>query len=534
MSAEILHPFEELLQQRVVILDGAMGTMVQRYKLSESDFRGERFRDWSGKDLKGSNEVLLLTKPEIIEDIHTQYLLAGADIIETNTFSGTTIGLHDFLFKEEPRNGRKDPEFFQRVVDDPELRALAHEMNIVAAQVARRAADRVGNDSGTRRFVAGSLGPMPVTASLSPDVNDPSFRAVTFDQIRQSYADEVFGLLEGGVDLLLVETVFDTLNAKAALFAIADAFEKLGRSVPLMVSGTVTDLSGRMLSGQTVEAFLTSIAHAQPLVVGLNCALGPKEMRPYIEELAHTAPGYTSAYPNAGLPDPLSATGFPETPETLAPQLREWAENGWLNVVGGCCGTMPDHIRQIAQLVRGCAPRSTAGTAVRPAGVSPAASNAGETSAIGTSEAYVLRLSGLEPINITQDFGFVVVGERTNITGSPRFSKLILGGDFDAAVAVARQQVKGGANILDVNMDEGMIDSEATMTRFLNLIGSEPEIVRIPIMIDSSKWSVIEAGLRCIQGKGVVNSISLKNGEEEFLNHAAIVGRYGAAMIVMA
>nr|MBA2744171.1 homocysteine S-methyltransferase family protein [Chthoniobacterales bacterium] len=357
MSAEILHPFEELLQQRIVTLDGAMGTMVQRYKLTEADFRGERFRDWRGKDLKGSNELLLLTRPDVIEEIHTRYLRAGADLIETNTFSATTIGLHDFLFQQEPSNGRKDPDFFQRVVDDPALRELTREMNIAAAQLARRAADRVGNDTGQRRFVVGSLGPMPVTASLSPDVNDPSFRAVTFDQIRQSYADQVSGLLEGGVDILLVETVFDTLNAKAALFAIAGAFETNGRTVPLMVSGTVTDLSGRMLSGQTVEAFLTSIAHAHPLVVGLNCALGPKEMRPYIEELAHTAPRYTSAYPNAGLPDPLSETGFPETPESLAPQLREWAQNGWLNVVGGCCGTTPDHIKVIAESVRDCPPR---------------------------------------------------------------------------------------------------------------------------------------------------------------------------------
>lgn len=518
MSAEILHPFEELLQQRIVTLDGAMGTMVQRYKLTEADFRGERFRDWRGKDLKGSNELLLLTRPDAIEEIHTRYLQAGADLIETNTFSATTIGLHDFLFQQEPSNGRKDPDFFQRVVDDPALRQLTREMNIAAAQLARRAADRVGNDTGKRRFVVGSLGPMPVTASLSPDVNDPSFRAVTFDQIRQSYADQVSGLLEGGADILLVETVFDTLNAKAALFAIAEAFETNGRTVPLMVSGTVTDLSGRMLSGQTVEAFLTSIAHAHPLVVGLNCALGPKEMRPYIEELAHTAPRYTSAYPNAGLPDPLSETGFPETPESLAPQLREWAQNGWLNVVGGCCGTTPDHIKVIAESVRDCPPRSTA---VSPAGHS-------------TNETGVLRLSGLEPLNITPEFGFAVVGERTNITGSPRFSKLILGGDFDAAVAVARQQVKSGANILDVNVDEGMIDSEATMTRFLNLIGSEPEIARMPVMIDSSKWSVIEAGLRCIQGKGVVNSISLKNGEEEFLKQASLVRRFGAAVIVMA
>ena len=535
MATDLLHPFEALMRERIVILDGAMGTMVQRYKLSEQDFRGQRFADWSGKDLKGNNELLLLTNPAVIEEIHTQYLDAGADVIETNTFSGTTIGLHDFLFKEEPQNGRKDPEFFQRVVDDAELRGFAHEMNVVAAQIARRAADRIGNETGRRRFVAGSLGPMPVTASLSPDVNDPAFRAVTFEQIRQSYADQVLGLLEGGVDLLLVETIFDTLNAKAALVAIAESFQPTHRRVPLMISGTVTDLSGRMLSGQTVEAFLISIAHAHPLVVGLNCALGPKEMRPYIEELAHNATRYVSAYPNAGLPDPLSPTGFPETPESLAPQLRDWAQNGWLDVVGGCCGTTPDHIRQIAEIVRDCPPRSTAVSAVRPAGVSPVeASTAGETSAGHPAGTHVLRLSGLEPLNITSDTGFVVVGERTNITGSPKFSKLILGGDFDAAVAVARQQVNGGANILDVNMDEGMIDSEEAMTRFLNLIGSEPEIARIPIMIDSSKWSVIEAGLRCVQGKAVVNSISLKNGEEEFLRQAELVRRYGAATIVMA
>jgi 5-methyltetrahydrofolate--homocysteine methyltransferase len=514
-AEESLHPFEALMRQRIVILDGAMGTMVQRYKLSEAEFRGERFRDWRGKDLKGNNELLLLTKPEVIEEIHAQYLAAGADVIETNTFSATTIGLHDFLFTEEPKSGRKDPEFFQRVVDDGELRSLAREMNVVAAQLARRAADRVAHETGQQRFVAGALGPMPVTASLSPDVNDPAFRAVTFDQLRQSYADQVEGLLEGGVDILLVETVFDTLNAKAALFAIAEIFERGGKRLPLMVSGTVTDLSGRMLSGQTVEAFMTSISHARPLVVGLNCALGPKEMRPYIEELAFTAPTYVSSYPNAGLPDPLSATGFPETPESLAPQLREWAENGWLNVVGGCCGTTPDHIRRIAQTVRDC----------------PAREIRSRTTPTDTN---VLRLSGLEPLNITNDFGFVIVGERTNITGSPKFSKLILGGDFDGAVAVARQQVANGANILDINMDEGMIDSEAAMTRFLNLIGSEPEISRIPFMIDSSKWSVLEAGLRCIQGRGVVNSISLKNGEEAFLREAALVRRYGAAVIVMA
>ena len=510
-----LHPLEALLRQRIVLLDGAMGTMIQRHKLEEQDYRGTRFRDRKGKDLKGSLELLQLTKPEVIEQIHTQYLEAGADIIETNTFSATTLGLHDFLFSGEPDGGRKDQRFFQRVVDDAELRSLTREINEEAARIARRAADRVSEQTGTHRFVAGSMGPLPVTGSMSPDVNDPGFRAVSFDQLRQSYFDQAEALLAGGVDLLIVETIFDTLNAKAALFAIAEVFEKAGRKVPLMISGTVTDLSGRTLSGQTVEAFLTSIAHAQPLVVGLNCALGPDEMKPYIEELSHIAPTYLSTYPNAGLPDPLSETGFPETPESLAPKLGNWAKNGWLNLVGGCCGTTPEHIRAIANAVRGSKPRSIPGT---------------EREIPQQS----LQLSGFEPLNITPDMGFVIVGERTNITGSPKFSKLILGEDFEGAIAVARQQVKSGANILDVNMDEGMIDSEATMTRFLNLIGSEPEIARIPLMIDSSKWSVIEAGLKCVQGKAVVNSISLKNGEEDFLRQAQLVRRYGAAAIVMA
>ncbi|PZR77132.1 MAG: methionine synthase, partial [Chthoniobacterales bacterium] len=521
MPVENLHPLEALMRERIVLLDGAMGTMVQQYGLAESDYRGERFKDWTGKDLKGGLELLLLTKPKLIEEIHTLYLEAGADIIETNTFSATTIGLHDFLFQGKPENGRKDPEFFQRVVDDADFSALVREINLSAARVARHAADTVSNATGQRRFVAGSLGPLPVTASLSPDVNDPSFRAVTFDQIRKAYGEQAAALLKGGVDLLMVETIFDTLNAKAAIAAITELFEKSGKSVPLIISGTVTDRSGRILSGQTVEAFLTSIAHAKPLVVGLNCALGPGEMEPYIEELAHGTSLYTSAYPNAGLPDPLSPTGFPETPETLAPQLQKWVRNGWLNIVGGCCGTTPDHIRAIGEAIRDLPPRKMWERPQR-------------RDDRGTEAPPTLQLSGLEPLNITPEMGFVIVGERTNITGSPRFSKLILAGDFEAALAVARQQVKGGANILDVNMDEGMIDSEASMTKFLNLIGSEPEISRVPIMIDSSKWSVIEAGLKCVQGKAVVNSISLKNGEEEFLRQAALVRRYGAAVIVMA
>ncbi len=357
MATNGLHPLESLMRERIVVLDGAMGTMIQQCKLSETDYRGKRFHDWKGKDLKGSLELLNLTQPRVIEEIHSNYLDAGADIIETNTFSGTTIGLHDFLFQGEPARGHKDQEFFQRVVDDAGLHALVQEINFEAARIARRAADRVANETGQQRFVGGSMGPLPVAGSISPDVNDPAFRAVSFDQLRQTYFDEAKALLEGGVDLLIVETIFDTLNGKAALFAISDALEKSGRSVPLMISGTVIDKSGRNLSGQTVEALLISIAHAQPLIFGLNCSLGPDEMEPFVEELARISPYYMSAYPNAGLPDALSPTGFPETPDSFAPKVAAWAANGWLNVVGGCCGTTPEHIRVIVNAVRGCSPR---------------------------------------------------------------------------------------------------------------------------------------------------------------------------------
>ena len=358
------HPLEKLLQERIVILDGAMGTMIQRRRLSEQDFRGKRFRDWKGKDVKGCLELLNLTQPEVIEQIHTEYLAAGADIIETNTFNATTIGLNDFLFQGEPASGRKDQEFFQGVLEDVDLRALIRETNTSAAAIARRAADHALEQTGVRGLVGGSIGPLPVTSSISPDVNDPGFRAVTFDQLRQTYFDQVSALVEGGVDLLLVETIFDTLNGKAALFAVADVFEQTKKKLPLVVSGTITDRAGRTLSGQTAEAFLTSIAHAKPLVVGLNCSLGPDEMNPFIEELARVAPTFVGAYPNAGLPDPLSETGFPETPETLAPKLKRWAENGWLNLVGGCCGTTPEHIRLIAQSVRNIAPRALPALAI--------------------------------------------------------------------------------------------------------------------------------------------------------------------------
>ena len=357
MATHALHPLESSMHKRIVLLDGAMGTMLQSYGLSEADYRGKRFGDWKGKDLKGSLELLNITQSQIIEEIHSKYLDAGADIIETNTFSGTTIGLHDFLFQAEPTRGRKDQEFFQRVVDDADLRALVQEINFEAARLARHAANRTSNETGQQRFVGGSMGSLPVAGSISPDVNDPAFRAVSFDQLRQTYFDQAKALLEGGVDLLIVETIFDTLNGKAALFAITEALEKTGRSVPLMLSGTVIDKSGRNLSGQTVEAFLISIAHAQPLILGLNCALGPDEMEPFIEEVSRIAPFYVGAYPNAGLPDPLSPTGFPETAETFAPKVAAWAANGWLNLVGGCCGTTPEHIRAIADAVRGVPPR---------------------------------------------------------------------------------------------------------------------------------------------------------------------------------
>jgi len=489
--ANTSHPLRALLGERIVILDGAMGTMVQQYRLAEGDYRGRQFASHP-TDLKGNNDLLCLTKPEVIEEIHAGYLAAGADIIETNTFNSQTISQADYG-----------------------LESVVRELNLAAAACARRAVEKCGRQA----FVAGAIGPMSKTLTISRDVNDPARREVTFVQVAEAYRQQVEALLDGGVDLLLVETIFDTLNAKAALFAIAEVFEARGVKLPLMISGTITDLSGRTLTGQTVEAFWTSVSHAPLLSVGLNCALGPREMRPYIEEISRVAPVFVSAYPNAGLPDPLSPTGFPETPDTLAPQIRDWAEQGWLNIVGGCCGTTPAHIKAIADAVRDCPPRILPATNPPPS---------------DPPRPRPLCLSGLEPLRITSETGFVMIGERTNITGSPKFSKLILAGDYEAALAVARHQVEGGANILDVNMDEGMIDSEAAMTRFLNLIASEPEISRIPIMIDSSKWSVIEAGLRCVQGKSVVNSISLKVGEEEFLKHARLVRRYGAASVVMA
>ncbi|HEY3198310.1 MAG TPA: methionine synthase [Nitrospirales bacterium] len=476
---------EEILETRIAVLDGAMGTMIQTYQLDEAGYRGREFADHH-KDLKGCNDLLSITQPGIIETIHRQNLDAGADIIETNTFNSTSISMADY-----------------------KLEHLVYDLNLAGAKVARRAVEMVTAKEPNRpRFVAGAIGPTNRTASMSPDVNDPAFRAVTYDELVTAYYEQVRGLMDGGVDLLLAETVFDTLNVKAALFAIDKFFEEHGRRVPVMVSVTITDRSGRTLSGQTIEAFWNSIAHMDLLSVGINCALGAKQMRPYMEELSTIAPVYASCYPNAGLPNAFG--GFDETPEIMASDLAEFAGSGWLNIVGGCCGTTPAHIQAIAQAIKNARPRRRS-----------------------VPEPYT-RLSGLEPLTLRPETNFVNIGERTNVTGSPAFSKLILSGDLESALAVARQQVDGGAQVIDVNMDEGMLDSIEAMTRFLKLIASEPDITRVPIMIDSSKWSVIEAGLKCVQGKPVVNSISLKEGEKAFRHYAKLVKRYGAAAVVMA
>ncbi len=479
---------EQLLTERVLVLDGAMGTMIQTYKLDEAAFRGDRFTGWT-KDLKGNNDLLNVTRPDVIEAIHRQYLEAGADIVETNTFNSQAISLADY--------GMED---------------LAYELSRAGAECARRAVHAVQRaQPGRVGFVAGAIGPTTKTSSISTDVNNPAARGATFEELVRAYYDQVRGLVDGGVDVLLVETIFDTMNAKAAFFAIEQFFEEAKRRLPVMASVTFIQAgSNRGVTGQTVEAFWNSISHVPLLSVGMNCALGPQEMRPLIEELAHLAPIYISSHPNAGLPNPLLPTGFPETPDTLAPQLREWAESGWLNIVGGCCGTTPPHIKRIAEAVKGLPPR-------KPAPVPR-----------------YLRLSGLEAVTIRPESNFVNVGERTNVTGSPKFAKLILAGQYEEALAVARQQVEGGAQIIDVNMDEGMLDSVGAMEKFLRLVASEPDIARVPVMIDSSKWEVIETGLRNIQGKGIVNSISLKEGEDAFRHHARLIRRYGAAVVVMA
>ncbi|TXH05599.1 MAG: methionine synthase [Nevskiaceae bacterium] len=473
----------DLLGRRILVLDGAMGTMIQRHKLEEVHFRGERFKDWP-RDLKGNNDLLVLTQPDIILGIHRQYLEAGADLIETNTFSSTSIGMHDYG-----------------------MEALAYELNLEAAKLARRACDAFGT-AERPRFVAGSIGPTSRTASISPDVNDPGYRNISYDELVTAYIEQVRGLIDGGADLLLIETIFDTLNAKAAIFACETYFEEVGQRWPVILSGTITDASGRTLTGQVTEAFWNSVRHARPLAVGLNCALGGKDMRPYIAELSRLADCFISCYPNAGLPNAFGE--YDEKPEDTATIIAEFASAGLVNLVGGCCGTTPDHIRAIAQHVASIRPRVPA-TPVR-----------------------ACRLSGLEPCNITDDTLFVNVGERTNVTGSAKFRDLIKAGDYNAALAVARQQVEAGAQVIDVNMDEGMLDGKAAMERFLKLIAAEPDISRVPVMIDSSKWEVIEAGLKCVQGKPIVNSISMKEGEEKFIKEAKLCRKYGAAIVVMA
>jgi len=476
---------ETLLPSRIVIMDGAMGTMIQTHQLEEADFRGDQFAHHSC-DVKGNNDLLCITQPHIIQSIHQDYMEAGADIIETNTFNSNAISMADY-----------------------QMEHLAYELNVAGAKAARKAVEAVMvKDPQRPRFIAGAMGPTNRTASMSPDVNNPAYRAVTFDDLEHAYYEQVCGLVDGGADLLLVETIFDTLNAKAAFFAINRYCEEHHKTLPVMASVTITDQSGRTLSGQLIEAFWISISHAKLLSVGINCALGAKQMRPYIEELSKVAPAYISCYPNAGLPNAFG--GFDETPERMADDLRDFASQGWLNVVGGCCGSTPDHIHAIANAVAEMPPHQ-----------------------LGVSTS-ITRLSGLEPLAIRPEVNFVNIGERTNITGSPKFAKLILNENFEEALSVAQQQVNGGAQIIDINMDEGMLDSEKAMVNFLNLIASEPDISRVPIMIDSSKWSVIEAGLKCIQGKGVVNSISLKEGEEKFKEQGRAIRRYGAAVVVMA
>lgn len=483
-----MNTIQEELEKRVLVIDGAMGSMIQQYKLTEKDFRGRRFADWQ-KDLQGNNDLLSITQPGIIRTIHKEYLKAGADIIETNTFSATSVAMADYDMQE-----------------------LVYELNLSSARVAREAIDEFRQEfpelAAVPKFVAGAIGPTNRTLSLSPDVNDPGFRAITFDELVLAYTEQVRGLLDGGADLFLIETIFDTLNAKAALFAIQNYCQSIDRKVPVMVSGTITDASGRTLSGQTTEAFLNSVSHVELLSVGLNCALGARDMRPYLEELSGKAPFYISAYPNAGLPNQFGE--YDQDAHEMGHQIEDFLKAGFLNIVGGCCGTTPAHIQRIAELAKEARPRKR-----------PEADT-------------LMHLSGLEPLTLRPESNFLNVGERTNVTGSKKFLRLIKEGNYEEALSIAREQVEGGAQVIDVNMDEGMLDSEAAMTTFLNLIASEPDISRVPIMIDSSKWSVIEAGLKCVQGKAIVNSISLKEGETAFIEQARKIKQYGAAVIVMA
>jgi len=479
------HIIETLLQQRILILDGATGTMIQRYKLTEADFRGERFADWPS-DLKGNNDLLVLTQPEIIKSIHSEYLEAGADIVEANSFGANATTLKAYG-----------------------MASLSYEMNVAAARLAREACDAYATHDKPR-FAAGVVGPTDKTATISPDVNDPAARNITFDQLVIDYSESVRGLIDGGSDLILIETIFDTLNAKAAIFAVQAVFDERETTLPIMISGTITDASGRTLTGQLTEAFYNSLAHAKPIAIGLNCALGAEDLRQYVEELSRVANCHVSAHPNAGLPNPLADSGYDDTPENMAGHIKEWASSGFLNIIGGCCGTSPAFIKAIAETVKDIAPRKI------------------------PSHPVECRLSGLEPFNISDESLFVNVGERANVTGSVKFKRLILEGKYEEALEVAKQQVETGAQVIDINMDEAMLDGEAAMVRFLNLIAGETDISKVPVMIDSSKWSIIEAGLKSVQGKSIVNSISLKEGEENFIKYATLVRRYGAAAVVMA
>ncbi len=478
-----IQALKDALKQRILLLDGAMGTMIQSYKLEEADYRGERFADWAS-DLKGNNDLLSLTQPQIIRDIHTAYLDAGSDILETNTFNSNAPSMADYGMEE-----------------------LVYEMNVAGARLAREACDAIAT-ADKPRFVAGTIGPTSRTASISPDVNDPGFRNVTFMELVETYKVATKGLVEGGSDIILIETVFDVLNAKAAIYAVKEAFEEIGIELPIMISGTITDASGRTLSGQTATAFYNSMAHAEAISIGLNCALGAGELRQYIEELSNTSPCFINAHPNAGLPNAMG--GYDETPEEMAAEVGEWAKSGFLNIIGGCCGTGPDHIKAMAAAVEGVAPRVIPELKIQ------------------------CRLSGLEPLFIDEDSLFVNVGERANVTGSAKFKRLVMEGDYDTALDICREQVENGAQIIDVNMDEAMLDGKKAMRTFLNLIASEPDISKVPVMIDSSKWEIIEEGLQCVQGKGVVNSISLKEGEENFIRQAKLIRKYGAAAIIMA
>ena len=499
LHRSLLH---RLLAERILLLDGAMGTMVQQHKLDEPSVRGQRFRD-HGPLVKNNVDLLVLTRPELISAIHHAYLEAGADIIETNTFGSTSIAQADFG-----------------------LESLVYELNVEAARLAREAADAWTRQAPARpRFVAGAIGPTNRTLSISPDVNNPAFRATTFARVREAYREQARGLMDGGVDLLLLETVFDTLNAKAAIAGIHDEFEARGSDVPLMISATIADRSGRTLSGQTLDAFYVSIQHARPFSVGLNCAFGAQQMRPYMAELSRLVEEYVSCHPNAGLPNAFGE--YDEAPAETAALLRDFAESGYANIIGGCCGTTPAHIREIAAAVEGIAPRSRSKAPISVDG-DP------DDAELRRESGRFTQFSGLETLTVRPDSTLIVIGERTNVSGSKRFATMIANQQYLDAVAVALEQVRGGANILDINMDEGMLDSEAAMTTFLNVVAVEPEIARLPFMIDSSKWSVLEAGLQCVQGKAIVNSISLKEGEEDFLRKARTVRRYGAALVVMA